>query len=54
MGDDPHDPAAVEVFFGAETRETPWLEIDRRLDDGNLDRGRLRRRPGGFLYVVEF
>lgn len=46
--------ACVSVYLGGRWREDAWLEVDKRIDDGKLDTGRLRRRPGGYLYVVEF
>lgn len=46
--------ASIAVFTGGSGREDPWLEVDRRMDDGNLESGRFRRRPNGFSYIVEF
>lgn len=46
--------AQVTIFLGGNVREEPWIDIDRRMDDGNLETGKFRRRPGGFAYVVEF
>ena len=44
--------AAVSVQ-GSEWGDEQMIEIDEQIDDGNLGTGHFRRRPGGYMYVLE-
>ncbi len=46
--------ASIAVLVGGSARDEVWREVDRRMDDGDLESGRFRRRSNGFTYVVEY
>jgi prepilin-type N-terminal cleavage/methylation domain-containing protein len=45
--------AGVSVYRPGRTDEE-MADIDRRIDDGNLNTGLFRKRADGFIYILEF
>jgi type IV pilus assembly protein PilA len=45
--------AGVSVYRPSRTDEE-MQDIDRRIDDGNLNTGLFRRRTDGFIYILEY
>jgi prepilin-type N-terminal cleavage/methylation domain-containing protein len=45
--------AGVSVYCGLDMQDARLTEIDRRIDDGNLDTGNFRKRSQGYIGVIE-
>ncbi len=46
--------AGVSIYFGAAMNDSRMIEIDRKIDDGDLTTGRFRRRSQGYIYIIDF
>jgi type IV pilus assembly protein PilA len=46
--------AGVSVYYGADMQDARLTEIDRRIDDGNLNTGTFRKRSQGYISVIEW
>ncbi len=45
--------AGVSVYFGAAMQDDRMLEIDQKIDDGNLATGSFRKRSQGYISIIE-
>jgi prepilin-type N-terminal cleavage/methylation domain-containing protein len=43
----------VSVWFGDNDQDERMLEIDKKIDDGNLSSGIFQKRPGGYISIIE-
>ena len=46
--------AGVSIYLGAAMNDSRMTEIDRKIDDGDLNTGRFRRRSQGYIYIIDF
>lgn len=46
--------AGVSIYLGAAMNDARMIEIDRKIDDGDMNAGRFRRRSQGYIYIIEF
>jgi hypothetical protein len=44
----------VSIYLGSAMNDARMIEIDRKIDDGDLNAGRFRRRSQGYIYIIEF
>lgn len=45
--------AGVSIYFGADMQDARLREIDRKIDDGNLETGNFRKRSQGYIGIIE-
>ncbi len=45
--------AGVSVYYGADMQDARLIDIDRKIDDGNLDTGNFRKRSQGYIAIIE-
>jgi type II secretory pathway pseudopilin PulG len=46
--------AAISVYYGNDTQDARMMDIDQKLDDGDLTTGLFRKRSQGYMYVIEW
>ena len=45
--------AGVSVYVGPDMQDGRMLEIDQKIDDGNLSTGSFRKRSQGYISIIE-
>jgi type II secretory pathway pseudopilin PulG len=43
----------VSIYFGNNSQDERMLELDRIIDDGDLNTGMFQSRFGGYIYIIE-